>query len=53
MDNETTLSSASLPGCVEQFLNLFLIKDSLLKDLSPVSTVTGSVRNMRIAMMIL
>ena len=47
MDNETTLSY------VEEFLNLFFRKDSLLKDLSPVATVTGRVRNMRIAMMIL
>ena len=47
MDNDTTLS------CVEEFLNLFFINDSLLKDLSPVATVTGRVRNMRIAMMII
>ena len=44
MDNDTTLS------CVEEFLNLFFINDSLLKDLSPVATVTGRVRGMHIAM---
>ena len=48
MNNETTLF------CVEKFLYFFVfIKDSLLKDLSPVATVTGRVRNMRIVMMIL
>ena len=47
MDNDTTMS------CVEEFLNLFFINDSLLKDLSSVATVTGRVRNMCIEMMIL
>ena len=38
---------------LRSFLTYFFITDSLLKGVSPVATVTGRVRNMCIAMMIL